>query len=80
MDSLKQYLHHLVSGSSILEKALIKQKITVLWFLKENINRQEAENFLNEIQKNIKKVITYNIEFKIVDEVEVCKPEITDGV
>lgn len=74
---LKNYLATITAGSKLLEKASMFQTITILWYLKENVNKEEAENFLNEIQKTIKtNVKGINIEFKLVDEIEIAKEEI----
>lgn len=74
---LNQYLQSIVNGSKILEKSSIHQSITILWTLREGVNREGAENYLVEIQNNIKNNFKGpTIEFKIVDEIEIIKEEI----
>ena len=74
---LKEYLTNLVLKSEFLEKASIYQNLTILWYLKEEANKEQSENFLNEIQKTIKENLKgVSIEFKIVDEIEIAKEEI----
>jgi uncharacterized protein (DUF1499 family) len=73
---LKQYLSNLVSGSNIIEKVAIRETVTILWYLKKGINKEESENYLNEVKKSIKNNFVGNVEFKVVEDIESIKEEI----
>ena len=75
--NIQQYLETIITDLGFLDKASVIQSLKILWYLKEGTNKEEAEKQLIEIQKEIKRNITgINIEFKLVDEIEIVKEEI----
>ena len=78
---LKSFLFNEIAKSKYIEKFYIFDTIKINWLLKDDSNKDEAQKFIDEIQKKVKQFLpNLIIESTIVDnaEIETVK-EITHG-
>ena len=69
---LKSFLFNEIAKSKYIEKFYIFDTVKIHWLLKDDVNKEEAQKFIDEIQKVVKKYLPkINIESTIVDEAEI---------
>jgi len=69
--NLETFLNEKISGKKLIEKFHIITTTKILWVLNDEANKKEALDFLNELQKTVKKYTSnLNIEFGVIENCE----------